>query len=418
MTTITTPKTGKKKPSGNNIFKKVSTWLHLWLGLVSGIIVVIVCLCACTWVFNEEITSLLEPETKIAFQQKPVLLPSRLMHIADSTAPGKRANYATYRQGNAIYLALGQGRSGNTVLRIDPYSGKLISKKVHKAGETDFFRTILNGHRFLWLPPAIGRPIVNYGTLTFVIILITGLVLWWPKKWNKTMRQQSFKIKWNASFKRVNYDLHNVFGFYAMLVLLAIALTGMVYGIQWYSKGVYWVSSGGQSLPDVKRLNADSSQKGRFFTPAQVMDKSWNEIASQHPEAQGFYYSFPDTAKASSTIGITIYPTAGKYYNNRSFSFDQHTGKRLVGNPVYEKSFEEAGGADKLRRMNYDIHVGSILGLPGKILAFCAALIGASLPVTGFLIWLGRKKKMKKPLIAAKAMAASTPGTSNLVIGQ
>jgi uncharacterized iron-regulated membrane protein len=49
--------------------------------------------------------------------------------------------------------------------------------------------------------------------------------------------------------------------------------------------------------------------------------------------------------------------------------------------------------------MNYDIHVGSILGFPGKVLAFLASLIGASLPITGFLVWYGRKfkKKSKKP---------------------
>ncbi|WP_233207986.1 PepSY domain-containing protein [Siphonobacter sp. BAB-5405] len=41
--------------------------------------------------------------------------------------------------------------------------------------------------------------------------------------------------------------------------------------------------------------------------------------------------------------------------------------------------------------MNYDIHVGSVLGFPGKVLAFLASLIGASLPVTGFLVWWNRK---------------------------
>lgn len=126
------------------------------------------------------------------------------------------------------------------------------------------------------------------------------------------------------------------------------------------------------------------------------MDHCWEKVAGEHPDAEGFYYSFADPSKASSTIGITIYPTAGKYYNNRSFTFDQHTGKEIKGNPVFATSYEEAGFGAKLRRMNYDIHVGSILGLPGKIIAFFAALIGASLPVTGFLVWWGKRKKKSK----------------------
>ena len=57
---------------------------------------------------------------------------------------------------------------------------------------------------------------------------------------------------------------------------------------------------------------------------------------------------------------------------------------------------EQATNADRLMRMNYDIHTGAIAGLPGKTLAFLASLIVASLPVTGFLIWWGRKQKSKR----------------------
>src|SRR5690606_8020012 len=73
-----------------------------------------------------------------------------------------------------------------------------------------------------------------------------------------------------------------------------------------------------------------------------------------------------------------------------------HTGKELKGEDLYAKRFEEADFGEKLRKMNYDIHVGTVLGLPGKFLAFFASLIGATLPVTGFLVWLGKKRK-KKP---------------------
>jgi uncharacterized iron-regulated membrane protein len=47
--------------------------------------------------------------------------------------------------------------------------------------------------------------------------------------------------------------------------------------------------------------------------------------------------------------------------------------------------------------MNYDIHVGAIAGLPGKILAFLISLLCSSLPVTGFLVWYGKKVKAKTP---------------------
>jgi uncharacterized iron-regulated membrane protein len=51
------------------------------------------------------------------------------------------------------------------------------------------------------------------------------------------------------------------------------------------------------------------------------------------------------------------------------------------------------GNGESISAMNYDIHVGAVLGIPGKILAFLASLIAASLPVTGFYIWWGRRNK-------------------------
>ncbi|MEJ7557113.1 MAG: PepSY-associated TM helix domain-containing protein [Pedobacter sp.] len=399
-----------KKKSKDSLFKRINKWLHLWLGLASGIIVLIVCITGCIWVFNEEITGLMEPETKIEKRNKPVLSPSQLSAVAKQEYPDKVIAYAQYLQGRAITVNLKspkeQGRRGGGVtLKVDPYTGKILKKDVRKKGETDFFRVILNGHRFLWLPFAIGRPIVNYGTLVFVVLLITGLIWWYPKKWNKSTTDKSFKIKWGASFKRVNLDLHNVLGFYSLILLLFIGLTGMVYGISWYSEGLYWVTTGGKSLEGRgggRRMQSDSLQAGRF-TPEEAMDLAWQKVISKHPKSEGFYYSFPDTARAKATIGITVYPTAGQFYNSQGYTFDQHTLKELKSKDVYSIAYEDAGFGGKLRKMNYDIHVGSILGFPGKVLAFLSTLIGASLPVTGFLIWYGRKfkKKGKKNKVAS-----------------
>jgi uncharacterized iron-regulated membrane protein len=61
--------------------------------------------------------------------------------------------------------------------------------------------------------------------------------------------------------------------------------------------------------------------------------------------------------------------------------------------------------AGKIVRMNYDMHVGAVLGLPGKLLAFFASLVAASLPVTGFLVWWGMKKRGR---VARGAMAVGS----------
>ncbi|MEM0940813.1 MAG: PepSY-associated TM helix domain-containing protein [Bacteroidota bacterium] len=58
--------------------------------------------------------------------------------------------------------------------------------------------------------------------------------------------------------------------------------------------------------------------------------------------------------------------------------------------------WDEQNGGERIMRLNYPIHLGLIGGLPKKILAFIASLVGVSLPVTGFLIWYGRNKKKRR----------------------
>lgn len=373
---------------------------------------VIVCLTACIWVFQDEITAyILEPETRVAQENRPVLSPAQLQEVARNSFPEERVNYAQYQQGRAIYLGLGEGRRGGTSLRVHPYSGEIISIKQPKPGETDFFRWVLNGHRFLWLPFEIGRPIVNYSTLLFAITLITGMVLWWPKKWTKSTRERSFLIKWKGTFKRVNYDLHNVLGFYSLLIVFALCCTGMVYGIEWFSRGLYWSTSGGKTLPEFARVSSDSTAAGSIYTASGAMEQAWRQVIAKHPDAKGFYYTYPDSTKPASVINITMYPSAGRYYDNKGYTFDQHTLELLPGHKVFGADFETASFGTKLRKMNYDIHVGSVLGLPGKIIAFFASLIAGSLPVTGFIIWWGKRKKKKKP--AKKTTSKSLPRRLN-----
>ncbi|WP_285008279.1 PepSY-associated TM helix domain-containing protein [Pedobacter faecalis] len=405
----------QKKKQKDSLFKRVNNWLHLWMGLISGVIVFVVCITGCIWAFQEEITALVEPELNVEWQDKPVITPSAIATVASERFPDKVAASAYYLQGRAVQVTLRSpeevGRRGAGVtLNLNPYTGEVMKEQVRKKGEVDFFRFILNGHRFLWMPPAIGRPIVNYGTLVFVVLLITGLIWWYPKKWNNSTRDKSFKIKWKASFKRVNLDLHNVLGFYSLLFLAAIALTGMVYGIEWYSKGLYWVTSGGEKLGEYGRLQSDTTQVGKFYRPLEAMDAAWSKVVAKSPESKGFYYVFPDQKKAKAAIEISVYPSRGQFYNREAYAFDQHTLKELKGTDVYSVSYADAGFAGKLRKMNYDIHVGSILGFPGKVLAFLASLIGASLPITGFLVWYGRKFKKKKKSDSKSALQSAGGG--------
>src|SRR5690606_39818843 len=103
---------------------------------------------------------------------------------------------------------------------------------------------------------------------------------------------------------------------------------------------------------------------------------------------------------AASPVSANANPDDETYWKLDYRYYDQYTLEELPVDHIYGR-YHEASAADKLMRMNYDIHTGAILGLPGKFLVFFASLLCASLPVTGFVIWWGRsnKKKHRQPKI-------------------
>ncbi|MES2627572.1 MAG: PepSY-associated TM helix domain-containing protein [Bacteroidota bacterium] len=398
-------------------FKKINAWLHLWLGISSGIIVVIVSLTGCIYVFEKEIRSVYEPWRFVKATEQAYLPPSALMESAQPFL-GKREkpNSVVYREkGEAATVSSFDRKKGKfTSIYLNPYTGEVQHKvsmnRKTGEGDFDFFRFVLDGHRALWLPYDIGRPIVGVAVLTFVLILISGLILWWPKNLKKANVDKSFKIKWGASFKRVNYDLHNVFGFYSMIFLLIISLTGLVWSFEWYSKSLYWVTSAGKSLPEHRQPSSDTTNLAEFEVSS--VDKIYASLKNK--ENEGIFLSIPK--KKEDVISATLYLRAGTFYKADNYYYDQITLKELKGTGPFAGNYADASGADKLRRMNYDIHIGAILGIPGKVIAFFVSLVSASLPITGFMVWLGRKKKKKKKPATGTGRTGTVKRSPNLTI--
>lgn len=377
-----------KKANGKSILKRIVGWLHLWLGLASGAIVLFLGITGCILAFEQEIRSVTQPYLYVEQQNKPYLPPSQLKDAAEKYLDGKKAVGIEYPANNkSAVVSYWDEEENYKVVYVNPYTAEVLKAKNMKS---DFFRVVLDGHFYLWLPPQIGQPIVASATLIFVVMMITGLILWWPK--NKAARKQRFSVKFNAKWRRVNYDLHNVLGFYMTWVCIFIALTGLVWGFEWFAKSVYFVTSAGKTLPPHEHPVSDTTAIASLKTNAGDHVYSLMAAKAQTGESFGVYYP----ATNADAIEGFVNHRPGTYYNADYYHYDQYTLQELPATGVYAGSFKEAGLADKIARMNYDIHVGAVLGLTGKVLAFLGSLICASLPVTGFLVWRGRKKKKRK----------------------
>jgi uncharacterized iron-regulated membrane protein len=368
--------------------KKVIGKIHLWLGFTSGLLVFVIAITGCIYAFEREIRDLTQPFRFIEKQSREYLPPSILKAAAEEKLSGKHIHAVQYLGADKAAMVIYYNYEPDYyyyLVYVNPYTAEVLKVKDMEA---DFFQFILNGHFYLWLPPEIGQPVAASATLVFVVMLISGIILWWPKK--KKDAKQRFKIKWSARWRRVNYDMHNVLGFYVWAIALVLALTGLVWGFQWFAKGVYAATGGEKSLEYSEPLSDTTKQ---YAGDVPTIDKIYAEMRRQYPTAKTIEVHIPDTKTA--VIGANANPDDETYWKIDYRYYDQYTLQEVSVDHIYGK-FPEAKAADKLSRMNYDIHTGAILGLPGKTLAFFASLICASLPVTGVYIWWGRRNKAKK----------------------
>jgi len=339
----------------------------------------------CMLAFQREIENATKQYRYVAAQEKELLPPSKLKDIGSVQLPGKHLHAVLYegreKAAQVIFYEF-LPEEYYYIVYMNPYDGGVLKVKNMNA---DFFRIVLMGHFYLWLPPAIGQPVIAWATLIFVMMMISGLVLWWPR--NKGMAKQRFKIKWNAKWRRKNYDLHYVLGFYMTWVAIILAVTGLVWGFQWFARGYYHIAGGEKEIIYAEPVS-DAANKINHDAPA--IDVVWHKMRAGYPAAEVIEVHVPESDTAA--IAANANPDSDTYWKTDYVFFDQYTLEELPAKSIYGR-FKDACAADKLMRMNYDVHTGAVIGIAGKILMFFASLIAASLPVTGFIIWWGRRKK-------------------------
>ncbi|MCU4162521.1 PepSY-associated TM helix domain-containing protein [Carboxylicivirga caseinilyticus] len=374
-------------------FKRINNWLHLWLGLASGIVVFIVAITGALYVFHQEIEDSLQPWRFVEAQDQAFAPPSQLIDTARFYIPYIEPTGLTYedKEGAAAvgFIYNDEGRIAFEVVYMNPYTARFIKKEEPMGkGRFNFFHFIEDGHRDLWLPDYIGRKIIGISTLIFLIILISGLIMWWPKKWNKQQLKRSLTLKRNNNRKRLILDLHNVLGFYILLFGCVFAITGLVWSFNWFGDAFYYITSGGEQKAEHEHPHSDINMAHLAETDSiPAIDRAFYLTLAQEKDPKRIYMS-PTLKEKDESIEVVVGLIKGKYYKHNEYFYDQYTLKpiRVKGDRYNESDF-----ADKLEKMNYDIHTGAILGLPGKILAFLISLIIASLPITGFILWWNRR---------------------------
>ena len=405
--------------------------IHLYLSLAAGIVIAIVCFTGAVLVFEKEMQQLIYPERyqvePLATAQVPLEKmvaevqakvpganvssvkiyadPERTIEVSYKAEDGKKKEHpsaeseptkakAEHAHGPKKEGAEGKkgpqagGKGGNSQAFMNPYTGQIAGLQSQRS---PFFFTMFSLHRWL-LAGDTGKLIVGVSTTLFLFILITGIVLWWPQ--NKKILKQRLNLKWNAGWKRINHDLHIVVGFYTAIFLFAFAFTGLAWSFKWFNDGIYWITGSENVRPE-----PPVSIVTEGATPISF-DQAYQIAKRQMPNAE--YYTINRPSEAEASIAITVMPADAVHERASNQLFlDQYSGQ-LLGQQLYE----ERNLGQRVRTTFYPVHVGSIGGLPGRIIAFLSCIAGATFPITGLILWLNRLKKNRKKKQSTRKIVA------------
>jgi len=377
--------------------------IHLYLSLAAGLVILIACLTGAILVFEKDLQMALNKRryyveagtqklsldniakaVKSSFPEAKVngikiySDPSRSAEVAVSFGGKQKKNEELPKTG-AEKKGPPQRQPGSTIF-VNPYTGAVLEKYSYR--ETTFY-TVFALHRWLLgSEGSVGKYIVGVSTFIFLFILLTGVILWWPK--TKKILQQRLRIKWDAGWKRINHDLHLVFGFYSAIFLFIIAFTGLAWSFEWFNNGIYAVTNSPlKAPPPPKSTIAEAGKKISYDAALAAAKRVYKDIA---------FYNISLPKDSTDAVVVMALPSRAVHENATDAVYvDQYSGA-VLGQLAYA---QRSLGA-RVRSTFKPVHTGSIWGLPTKIIAFIVCLFGVTFPITGTLMWINRTRKKTK----------------------
>lgn len=406
-------------------FRKFLNDIHLWVGLSSGIFVFLICLSGTIYVFNTEIRELSKPKVfHVNYSENAKKLPiEELIDIVSRETGGKVVSLKVPADLEKSYiLTVKKPEESNPVEQnavkkekpnegskeksnssrgvqymVNPYTGQILGNSNEKNAITEFMQLMFSLHRWLLLDRieeplfgelpnrTLGSYISGTATILFTLGVITGIIIWFPRKIRSW--KNGLKIKWTSNWKRINHDLHNSLGFYSCILLFLMGITGPQWSFPWYrealrkSLGTYQP----EGAPKPESPKSNYNELGRTKT---LYISDFINSANQTLNYEG---DLNIILPADSLEAVQINKIKTGFFASSASDklfLDQYNASVLQADIFNEKALNE-----RISASIKSIHMGDVYGKFSKILYFIACLIATSLPITGTLIYINKLKK-------------------------
>lgn len=326
--------------------------LHLWLSVPFGLVITVICFTGAMMALEPEVTRALNREVYYvspAPHLSPLPLDGMLDHVRETLPDSVKIVSVTVFSDPSRAWTVSLSKPKKAALFLNPYTGEITGRYERPA----FFLAMFKLHRWL-LDPAvpqgkegvkIGRTIVGTSAILMALTLATGIALWSVRA-RRNLRK-SLTVTLRNGRKGLWKSLHVAGGMYAACVLLVCSLTGPTWSFEWYKKGFYGLFG--------VEMSAPSKVGGKPMTESKREVAQWQQRVAEAKEKE---------------------PNASEY--------------------LIEAEPKPLSDAARLKKNIYNLHTGGFGGTLTRVLWLAAALLGCTLPLTGYYIWFSRLLKRRR----------------------
>ncbi|OIJ38564.1 MULTISPECIES: sulfite reductase flavoprotein subunit alpha [Acinetobacter] len=414
------------------MFKKTFFQIHWFLGITAGLVLSIMGVTGAIYSYEQQILKWINTDSyTVQAQSGPKLSPAELYQHFKQQNPEMQINSvsldASPTGSSTVNIAKEGARRGYNMM-VNPYTAEVLPEIKGR----EFFQFIQQLHRYLTMGP-VGKQITGACALMLIFFVLSGLYLRWPKRHSV---KQWLAVKPQLKGRNFIWDLHAVVGTWVVIFYLILACTGLYWSYDWWRNGMFKVLGVERPQPEMQQGQGGrgGAEQGRNAGESRgegagergprsegqrenrgegrergvddtllltALNKSW---AGFQNEFNGKYstvtFNIPKKADGELKLSFTdVEVQHERARNNATYNYQDAAFTSV-------EMYEDKKLNEKIMSSMLPVHRGSFFGPIYQFFAMVASLLMPLFFVTGWMLYLKRRKQKKLTLAARQGATA------------
>lgn len=379
------------------MLKKVFFQIHWFLGITAGLILSLMGVTGAIYSYDQQILKWINQDSYVVqAATTPKLTPAQLYQHFNQQQPEIVINSVTIEASptasSTVNIKKEGARRGYNMM-VNPYTAEVLPEVKGR----EFFQFVQRLHRNLTVGE-FGAQITGASTLMLIFFVLSGIYLRFPKK--HTVKQWLF-IKPKLKGRNFIWDLHAVVGTWVIVFYLLFACTGLYWSYDWWRAGMFKVM--GVEQPQRNQQNNEYNKKKEpALSPQQVntiLTQTWTGVNAQiGHQYSSLTLNIPkkDDAKVEVSF-VDPTPQHERARNQAVYNYEKKKFEKL-------ELYEDKKLNEKIMSSMLPVHRGSFFGSTYQFIALLASLAMPLFFVTGWMLYLKRRKQKKQTLAARQSV--------------